>query len=383
MWTFENIEIVLFWISAFMIFWTYAGYPIMLALIGLIWSRKPKFDNILPDISLVITAYNEEEQIARKLENSLMLDYPKDKLEIIVASDGSTDRTDEIVRSFQNQGIKLLSIPGRNGKHYCQGRGIQATKNDLVVLSDATTFLEKDSLKKIIRSFGDSKIGCVSGVDSVKTSKDNPSGEGAYVRYEMKLRSLESKVGSLVGVSGCFFAVRKELCNEWIDNMSSDFYMPIITYIRGFRTVLENEAVAYYEILRSADKEYTRKVRTIVHGLEVFFHFKKILNIFKYGFFTIQIVSHKLLRWLAPFFMILLFGVNIPLAISNPFYYLLLLLQIIYYVMALTTYFFRKLEGYSIFKIPLFFAMVNVSIIVSWYYFLRKKDFIVWQPTER
>ncbi|RKX26510.1 MAG: glycosyltransferase family 2 protein, partial [Candidatus Zixiibacteriota bacterium] len=267
---------LIFWLSVFLIFWAYFGYFLTLKLISPLYTHRVLKEDTLPNVSLVITAYNEEARIQNKLENTLELDYPKDKLEVIVVSDASTDRTDEIVKTFADRGIKLLVMPKRHGKHHGQGRGIQHASSELVVLSDATTFLAPDAIRKIIANFADPAVGCVSGQDRIDSGEGESQGEGAYVRYEMMLRELESRVGSLVGVSGSFFAIRKSLCNEWINNMSSDFYMPILTKRRGFRTVSEPLAIGTYKVLHDNRKEFTRKVRTVVHGLEVLFWFKSI-----------------------------------------------------------------------------------------------------------
>lgn len=374
---------IIFWTAAGLVFWTYFGYPIALRLLASRVSRPVDRKDICPDVSIVITAYNEEKRIAQKIENALALDYPRERMDILVVSDGSSDATEEIVRSYAGRGVRLLALPERHGKHYGQGRGIEAAQNDIVILTDATTYLESDGVRKIVRNFADESVGCVSGEDRMQSAGASSSGEGLYVRYEMMLRSQESAVGSLVGVSGCFFAVRKSLCRDWIDNMSADFYMPIIAYQRGFRTVLESEAIGYYEVLHEPHKEFLRKVRTVVHGLEVLFHFKGIMNPVKYGTYAWQMASHKLSRWLVPLYLIIIFLANVMLADYHAFYTATMLLQIFFYGLAVTAYFLPPLKNFTLFRVPLFFVMVNASILVAWYYFLIGKEFILWEPTKR
>ena len=237
-------------------------------------------------------------------------------------------------------------------------------------------FLEKasqDDLRIILKDTKDKMI----------SSDSESSGEGVYVKYEMKIRELESVVGSLVGVSGSFFGVRKHLCEQWIKKMSSDFYLPLITYKKGFRTILECEALGHYEVQKMSDKEYTRKVRTVVHGLEVLFRFKEILNPFKYGFFAFQVISHKLLRWLVPFLMIITFVENLILFDDYLLYELIMYGQLCFYLLAALAYLFKKLQEITIFKIPFFFVMVNLSIFIAWYKFLTKKDYVIWESTKR
>ena len=373
----------LFWGSAFVIFWAYLGYPLALWLISLVHVKKIAKQDWYPPVTVIITAYNEGKRIANKIDNTLALEYPKDKLNIIVVSDASTDRTDEIVRSYTDRGVKLLRIAERHGKHYGQGHGIQMASTDIVVLTDATTFLKGDAVAKMVRSYADPTVGCVSGEDRIEETNDGSAGEGAYVKYEMKLRSLENKVGSLVGASGCFFSVRKYLCDHWIGDMSSDFYMPIVTRMYGLRAVVEHEAIGYYRVLVNPDKEFMRKVRTVVHGLEVLFEFKEMLNVFKYGTYTLQMVSHKLCRWLVPFAMIALLVANPFLLQHGLFYQALLAGQALLYLMALLGYLLRPLQQVSLFKIPLFFVMVNLSILVAWWKYLTGQKYVVWDATKR
>jgi cellulose synthase/poly-beta-1,6-N-acetylglucosamine synthase-like glycosyltransferase len=309
----DSIIKIIFWFSLFLVFWTYFGYLLTLKTISISRRKKVRKGADFPDVSLIVTAFNEESNIRQKIENCFSLAYPREKLEIIVVSDGSTDGTNDIVRSFSDRGIILLAQPERQGKHFGQGHGIKTAKNEILVFSDATTYLRSDAIENIVKNFADPEIGCVSGQDEIRSSGSASQGEGFYVKYEMKLRTLESRANSLVGVSGSFFAVRKHLCREWIGNLSSDFYLPIITYMNGYRTVLENAAIGYYEILDDPGHEFVRKVRTIVHGMEVLSRFKDILNPLKYGFFSLQMISHKLSRWLVPLYLVFLFWANLLL----------------------------------------------------------------------
>ena len=217
--------IYVFCFSIFMIFYAYFGYPLCLLIISVF--KKPNnyspSNNYQPTVSYIITAYNEEKRIKEKIENSLKQDYSKEKLEIIVASDCSSDGTDEIVRTFEDKGIKLIRAPERKGKENAQKHAVDAASGEILVFSDVATVLKPDGISKIVGNFGDPAIGCVSSEDKFIDKDGNISGEGASVKYEMFLRKLESKVNTLVGMSGSFFAARREVCKNWATDLQSDF----------------------------------------------------------------------------------------------------------------------------------------------------------------
>ena len=223
----------------------------------------------------------------------------------------------------------------------------------------------------------------VSGWDQARGENLAQSGEGAYVRYEMKLRELEGQVGSLVGASGCFFAIRKELAREWIDDMSSDFYMPIIAHMNGYRTIPEKEAIGYYELAGDPQKEFSRKVRTVLHGIEVLFRYKEIMNFFRYGGYSLQMISHKLMRWLAPFALLVLLVANLSLLDDGTIYRLAMAGQLTLYIMAGIAALYPALQRIIFFKVPFFFVMVNVSIILAWVQYFKGEKQVVWEATQR
>ena len=372
-----------FWVVCFTLFWTYFGYYIFLRVYSIFALKPVKRDDITPSVSLIITAYNEESSIAEKIENSLSLDYPNDKLEIIVVSDGSNDGTTEIISRYAERGIKLIDIPERIGKHNAQERGIEQVRCEIIVFTDAATHLETDAVRKIVRSFSDPGIGCVSGMDRIDVYGHPSRGEGTYIYYEMKLRAHESEVSSLIGVSGSFYAVRKELCKTWYGHMSNDFYMPIVARMKDYRSVLDREAIGSYSVKIETEKEFKRKVRTVVHGLDVMFSFWRIMNPFKYGLFSIQMISHKLFRWLAPLFLILCFVLNFALAGAGLLYQIILAFQILSCLTAAAALAIRGLDHNWFFRIPSFFAMVNLSILVAWIKFIGGERYITWERTKR
>ena len=374
---------IAFWMMLFLIFWTYFGYYFFLKFISLFRDIEVKKADYFPEVSLIITAYNEEINIADKIENSLDQNYPPDKLKVIVASDGSDDKTLEIASRYEPRGIEAFECCSHQGKHFCQGEAIKKSTGEIIILTDVSTMLSKNAVKTIVSNFNDSTIGCVSGMDQIPQSEVTVSGEFAYVGYEMGLRSLESKVNSLIGASGSFYAVRKILCTDWRNELSNDFYMPIVARMRGLRTVLDQNATGYYDVAPKAGEEFQRKVRTIVHGIEALFAFKQILNPFKYGFFSFQMFSHKLLRWLVPFLLIITFVLNVFLFHNHPFYKFLLSAQIILSFCAVMACIIYRLRDFRPFRIPYFFSLANVSIMVAWYKFFTGERYRIWNVTQR
>jgi glycosyltransferase involved in cell wall biosynthesis len=374
---------IVFWISILIIIWTYAGYFLFLKLLAIFRNVTIEKKEHCPFISVIITVYNEERHISQKIENTFKTKYPSDKMEIIIASDCSADKTDEIVKSYAYRGVKLISFTERHGKHYCQGEAIKQAKGEIVILTDATTFLKEDAIQIIVGNFADNDIGIVSGMDQTISESGQPQGEGFYVRYEMKLRALESRVGSLVGASGSFYAARKAVCKIAHPDLSYDFYLPIVAYDCGYRTIIDESAIGYYNIIDNSSKEFQRKVRTVVHGIDVLYHCRNVLNPFKYGFFAFEMVSHKLMRWLVPFAMIIAFIANMALIQSNQFYLAAFCSQILFYGLTLAAYLFKNLQNITIFKIPYFFVMANYSIFIAWFEYLNGERYVTWQSTKR
>jgi glycosyltransferase involved in cell wall biosynthesis len=373
----------IFWFSVLFIFYAYAGYPLLL--LGFSWLASHPVNRraIVPPVSFIIAAYNEEKRIEEKIRNTRALDYPKDKLEIIVASDGSSDRTDEIVRSFESQGVRLVRAPERKGKENAQRYAVEAAGGEILVFSDTATVLEKDGLSHIVSNFNDPTVGCVSSTDRFIDPDGKISGEGTYVQYEMWLREIESRVNSVVGLSGSFFAARREVCRPWASHLQSDFNTLLNSIRKGFRGVSDPESVGYYRNIADGRKEFERKVRTVLRGISVFMGSLPLLNPFRYGLFAWQLFSHKLCRWLVPFAMILALGSNLFLATDSVLYRLTLLGQILFYSAALGGRMTGRFSGMGILRFPLYFVMVNLSILNAWYRYLRGDRLLTWNPSQR
>lgn len=359
------------------------GYPLLLILLSKIRNRPVAKGNIVSNVSFIITAYNEEKRIREKIEDTLKQDYPKDRIEIIIASDCSDDRTDKIVKSYESQGVRLVSATERLGKEATQKLAIDTAKGEILVFSDVATMLSSNGVKNIVRNFNDPTVGCVSSVDRFVDPDGQISGEGAYVKYEMLLRNLEMKVNSLVGLSGSFFAARKVVCQDWASDLQSDFNTLLNSIKIGLRGVSDSESIGYYKNIIDEKKEFDRKVRTVIRGISVFMKSLSLLNPFRYGLFSWQLFSHKLCRWLVPFAMILVLVSNLFLIPYHEMYKYIMILQVLFYVMAFVSSIRKILPFKSIMKIPFYFVMANLSILVAWYRYTKGERLITWEPSKR
>ena len=372
------------WSSVGLIIYAYAGYPLALSVLSLWKQQGVKKADVYPPVTFIITAYNEEKRITEKLENTLKLAYPRSSLEVFVASDCSSDRTDEIVKSYTDRGIRLVRATARKGKEAAQKLAVEAASGEILIFSDVATILPENAVSNIVRNFHDPTVGCVSSVDRFLDQNGRVSGEGAYVRYEMLLRSLETKVNSLVGLSGSFFAARRSVCGEWASDLQSDFNTLLSTVRQGLRGVSDPDTVGYYRNIMDEKKEYERKVRTVLRGIAVFMGNLHLLNPVRYGLFSWQLFSHKLCRWLVPFGLILAFLANLALATRGQFLYqITLCFQAVFYAVGAVGWAVPAIGGRGVGKIIAFFLVVNISILHAWYRYWRGERIVNWQPSER
>jgi cellulose synthase/poly-beta-1,6-N-acetylglucosamine synthase-like glycosyltransferase len=285
--------------------YAYIGYPILLKVLSLVGSRKAvvRAPDDLPFISITVPAYNEEAQIASTLDSLLALDYPADKRQILVVSDASSDKTDEIVRSYAGHGVELLRLPERMGKTAAEQVAAERLRGDIIVNTDASIRIAPDALRKLIGHFSDPTVGLASGRDvSVSRMKDESNkGEAGYVGYEMRIRDLETAVGGIVGASGCFYAIRARLHRLPLpESLSRDFAAALNVRESGYRAVSVEDAVCYVPRSASLKREYKRKVRTITRGMETLYFKRALLNPIRYPLFAWKLFSHKVCRWLFP-----------------------------------------------------------------------------------
>ncbi len=374
---------VMFWGSLVFVFYAYAGYLLALVVLSLFRNRTVLVGAIQPTVSFVITAYNEESRIKDKIENTLKQQYPRERLEIVVASDCSSDSTDEIVRSYASSGVRLIRAPERKGKEAAQKLAVSQTSGEVLVFSDVATTLPPQGIVNIVKSFNDPTVGCVSSVDRFVDAQGNLSGEGAYVQYEMLLRRLETKVNTLVGLSGSFFAARRAVCSPWADDLQSDFNTLLNSMKAGLRGISDSDSIGYYRNLTDEKKEYQRKVRTVLRGIAVLMRSLPMLNPFRYGLFSWQLFSHKLCRWLVPFAMIVALASNVALATQSIWYRALLAGQTSFYVLAIAYASCQWMPKSNLFRLPSFFVLVNLSILDAWIRYVRGDRVFRWEPSKR
>ncbi len=372
------------WLSLVLVVYAYAGYPVILAGLALVRTRPIRKADITPSVTFIIAAYNEEKRIEDKLRNTLAIDYPKERFEILVASDCSTDKTDGMVMAYRDQEVRLIRIPERKGKEAAQKLAVQAASGEILVFSDVATIVPENAVRNIVKSFYDESVGCVSSVDRFIDQDGRVSGEGAYVKYEMFLRSLETRVNSLVGVSGSFFAARSVVCRRaWSENLQSDFNTVLNSVRAGLRGVADQDSSGYYKNITDEKKEGDRKVRTVLRGISVFMKSLSLVNPIQYPLFAWQLVSHKLCRWLVPFAMLAALITNAILTMVFGSYTVLLALQMAFYAVAFSGLCWQFLLRFPPVKLSAFFMMVNVSILKAWIRYWSGERLVAWEPSKR
>jgi cellulose synthase/poly-beta-1,6-N-acetylglucosamine synthase-like glycosyltransferase len=337
----------------------------------------------LPTVSVIITAYNEERDLATKLENTLRLNYPKDKLEIIVASDCSTDRTDEIARSFANRGVRLHRQTQRLGKTAAQNAAVELARGEIILFSDATTLYDSEVLRALVPNFADPQVGCVAGrliyVDA--TTSNVGQGARSYWEYETLLKRHESRIWSLIGVSGCLYAVRRAAYVPMYPEACSDFLIATKMVEQGLRTIYEPAAVCMEETNRHTDKEMKMRVRVITQTFTDLWRHRHMMNPLRSGFYAVQLISHKVLRYLVPVFLIFIFCASLTLAGHLWFYALVCAAQVCFYTAALIGWMLEKFGIQNrLLALPHYFVLANLASLISFYKFLSGERYARWEP---
>jgi cellulose synthase/poly-beta-1,6-N-acetylglucosamine synthase-like glycosyltransferase len=383
-----TLGLTLYLLPALLTLVGYVGYPLLLAVLrrrgfAVVSSDPPEW----PEITVVLPVYNEARSIRRTLENLLRTEYPTDRRHVLVVSDASSDETDEIVQSFENQGIRLVRLPSRGGKTAAENAAGPHLRGSIVVNLDATIRVPRDSIKALVRAFQDPTVGVASGRDvSVGAEElEQNRDESKYVGYEMWVRRLETESGSIVGASGCLYAIRRELFdNIFPEALSRDFASPLIAREQGFRSVSVDAAVCLVPRTRSLKSEFRRKVRTMTRGLETLWYKRHLLNPVRYGRFALFLAGHKLVRWLVfPALPLAAVGLVILTVTWSGGPILLAINAGLLGLSALGYYRTRGGRGARLLLLAGFVGSTHWAGVVAWYRALRGELNPIWEPTRR
>ena len=393
---------LLFWASLLLIAYTYFGYPLLIALLP---SRKRKADKaaeetFLPALTLLIAAYNERSVIEEKVRNSLAGDYPREKLQILVVTDGSDDGTPDLVQKFVDQGVELLHQPERRGKMAAINRAMQQVRGEIIVFSDANNFYQPDTLLKLALPFQDPAVGAVTGAKVIlKGDGDLGESEGLYWKYESFIKKQESRLGSCTSVTGEILAIRKAAYIRPPDNIINDDFFTAMQVVRqGYRLVYEPKARSSERVSPSARDEVIRRRRINAGRYQAIAMLRQVLP-FNQPLLVWQIFSHKFMRPLVPFFMIAALLTNFLAVVlpyprpANGFFltaplgWILLALQVLFYLMALAGNFIQQKQGKSklrlLFYLPTFLTNSNLAALQGFFQFLKKQPGHLWTRIER
>ncbi|WP_339660576.1 glycosyltransferase family 2 protein [uncultured Polaribacter sp.] len=389
---------ILFWILLFIIVYTYVGYGVLLFIIIKIRrffkiGKKVEIDPTYePEVTLFIAAYNEKDYVAAKMKNTLSLEYPKEKINIIWVTDGSDDGTPDLLKGYPNTTVHHLDA--RNGKIGAMNRGMEFVKTPIVIFSDANTNLGKESIRRIVNLFGNPKVGCVSGEKRIidkESDVASGAGEGMYWKYESALKKWDAELYSVVGAAGELFAIRTKLYRHVEkDTLLDDFMISLRVAQDGYTIQYDPEAYAIETASANVKEELKRKVRISAGGIQSIVRLRSLLNIFKYGTLSFQYISHRVLRWsLTPLCLVLLIPVLTILAANDGFlsfslYAIIFWLQLLFYAAALLGWFLENRETrVKILFIPYYFFIMNLSVVLGFFRYMKNSQSVNWERSKR
>ncbi len=387
---------IIFWVFAFLVFYSYIGYGILLytlvklkRLVGPAIKYKTEA-NFEPEVTLFVTAFNEKEFIAAKMANSFALDYPEDKVRYLWVTDGSDDGTPDLLKNYPK--VEVHHLPDRAGKVAAMNRGMKFVNTPIVIFSDGNTMLGKESIRRIVRMFADEKVGCVSGEKRIFGKDTAAATEGIYWKYESSLKRLDAELYSVVGAAGELFAVRTALYQPVeTDTLLDDFIISLRIAMLGYTIQYDPEAYAIENPSASVREELKRKIRISAGGIQSIVRLKELLNPFKFGVLSFQYISHRVLRWtLAPVGLLLMFTASFMLCIHGRFidfttiYSWLFWGQVAFYFMALLGWFLESKHLKSkIFFVPYYFFIMNYAVYLGFFRYLKKKQSVNWERAKR
>jgi cellulose synthase/poly-beta-1,6-N-acetylglucosamine synthase-like glycosyltransferase len=379
------ISQILFWASLAAMTWAFVGFPVVLLLRGLLRPRPVHKAAITPRVTLVIVAHNEADSIGAKLDNVYALDYPSEQLEVIVASDGSDDGTNDIVASYAGRGTRLLAFP-RSGKIPALNAAVAQARGDILVFSDANSMYSPDALRALVAPFADRTVGAVGGDQRYVSHSGRHIagfGERVFWNFDRLLKTMQSRGGNMTSATGAIHAVRRALFQPVPLGVSDDFVISTRAIASGYRLVFEPAAVALETVTPTYQAEFNRKLRVIVRGLRAVSAVRQLFNPLRHPFYAVQLFSHKVLRWSVSWSALVLFVTSMSQYNVGGIYRLAAQAQIIFYLCALTGWLLRRsaVAGhryFKIFSVPFFFCMANYAALRAWLQFLGGKRVDVW-----
>jgi cellulose synthase/poly-beta-1,6-N-acetylglucosamine synthase-like glycosyltransferase len=375
---------LLFWGALAAITYAYVVFPMIVLLRGRLWSRPFTQGDITPRVSIIVAAHNEESSIGSKLQNMLSVDYPAERLEVIIASDGSNDDTENIVRQFGGRGVRLLSLP-RRGKAHAMNAAVAASSGDILVFSDANSMYASGAVRALVRPFADPTVGGVAGDQRYfddASAAITADGERAYWDFDRKLKEAQSQAGNVTSATGAIYAIRRSLFSPVPEGVTDDFVTSTKVIAQGCRLVFAPGAVAFEPVARSGGVEFGRKVRVITRGFQSVLEMRTLLNPFRYGFYAIQLFSHKVVRRLVALPLLVLLAGSLMLWNDGLLYGTVALGQVLLYgCAALGIALSRTRFGRTkILTLPLFFVAVNVAALMAALKLLVGQRVVMWDP---
>lgn len=375
------VALFLFWLSFFLLLYTYILFPVLVVIRGVLFLRPIRTALYTPKVDLIIAAYNEVAVVKQKLDNIFSLNYPADCVEVVFASDGSDDGTDEIVKTYAGNRVKFLSLP-RQGKNQTINEAVAASSGDILVFTDADTMFEPDALTYLVSSFNDPEVGGVAGNYLHTKNTKRGGGERDFWNFERIMKLLQSRAGSVTSAWGPIYAIRRMFFKPIPIGVTDDFYISTLPLLHHRRLVFESHAVATGPVASSSDVEFNRKVRIITAGLRGVWENRKLLNPFRYGFLAVQVFSHKVLRRLMSAPILMLFVTSLILWKEDLFYALVAGLQLLFHGAALVGFLLRHtaVGEMRLLRLPFFFDMVYTASVVALYNLLLGRRYDIWVP---
>lgn len=370
-----------FWLALGALFYVYAGYPLFLALVGMFVRRNRHEPDYYPELTVLIAAYNEEDAIEKKLRQTLELDYPADKLEVLVLSDASTDRTDEIVRNFPDSRVRLVRMEERRGKTSAQNQGVRHAHGEVLVFSDATAIYHAQALRYLACNYRDPGVGAVSGRYKYFDPGDSsPTGLGssAFWNYENLIKTMQSRIKTITGCCGCIYSVRKAAYTDLAQDVISDLVQPLHVIQKGYRVRFEDRALAYEETTKSTGEEFRMRVRVVTRAMRGLLSVSPLLEPWRFGWVSFQLWSHKVLRWMVPLMLLVVLASNVAL-MGRPFYRWALAAQLFFYGAAILTALLPLHRLWRPLGIPLYFCTLNAAALVGMVELCRGRKYVTWQ----